>query len=78
MIDRPKAGFAVPLQDWLRGPLRDWGAALLDPKLLDQDGFFDGDAVWAAWERLQNDGGESPQLLWNILMFQAWKQRWHG
>jgi len=78
LIDRPKAGFAVPLQDWLRGPLRDWGAALLDPKVLEQDGFFDGAAVLAAWERLQKDGGESPQLLWNILMFQAWKQRWHG
>ena len=78
LIDRPKAGFAVPLQDWLRGPLRDWGAALLDPKVLEEDGFFDGAAVLAAWERLQKDGSESPQLLWNILMFQAWKQRWHG
>ncbi len=78
LIDRPKAGFAVPLQDWLRGPLRDWGAALLAPTALEQDGFFNGAAVWAAWERLQKDGSESPQLLWNILMFQAWKQRWHG
>lgn len=78
LIDRPKAGFAVPLQDWLRGPLRDWGAALLDPKLLDQEEFFNGDAVWGAWERLQHEGRGSPQILWNILMFQAWKQRWHG
>jgi asparagine synthase (glutamine-hydrolysing) len=78
LIDRPKAGFAVPLQDWLRGPLRDWGSALLEPGLLDRDDFFDGQQVWAAWERLQKDSSASPQLLWNILMFQAWKQRWHG
>ncbi len=78
LIDRPKAGFAVPLQEWLRGPLRDWGAALLNPETLEGDGFFNGAAVSAAWQRLQKDGGESPQLLWNILMFQAWKQRWHG
>ena len=78
LIDRPKAGFAVPLQEWLRGPLRDWGAALLTPEALGRDEFFDAPAVWAAWERLQKDSSASPQLLWNILMFQAWKQRWHG
>ncbi|MEQ1888537.1 MAG: asparagine synthase (glutamine-hydrolyzing) [Alphaproteobacteria bacterium] len=78
LIDRPKAGFAVPLQEWLRGPLRDWGQALLDPKALEADGYFNGPAVLSAWDRLQKDGGESPQLLWNLLMFQAWKQRWHG
>lgn len=78
LIDRPKAGFAVPLRDWLRGPLRDWSAALLDRHALEKDGYFEATAVWTAWERLQNGGGESPQILWNILMFQAWKQRWHG
>ncbi|MSP42259.1 MAG: asparagine synthase (glutamine-hydrolyzing) [Alphaproteobacteria bacterium] len=78
LIDRPKAGFAVPLQEWLRGPLRDWGAALLAPEALGRDEFFDAPAVWAAWERLQKDSSASPQLLWNVLMFQAWKQRWHG
>ncbi|MFZ5833902.1 MAG: asparagine synthase (glutamine-hydrolyzing) [Pseudomonadota bacterium] len=78
LIDRPKAGFAVPLRDWLRGPLRDWGASLLDQKKLQQEGFFDAAAVAGAWQQLQNGGAQSPQLLWNILMFQAWKQRWHG
>ncbi len=78
LIDRPKVGFAVPLQDWLRGPLQEWGAALLNPNALEQDGFFNGAAVWAAWENLQKHGAESPQLIWNVLMFQAWKQRWHG
>jgi asparagine synthase (glutamine-hydrolysing) len=78
LIDRPKAGFAVPLRHWLRGPLRDWSAALLDRHGLEKDGYFDAAAVWTAWERLQNGGGESPHILWNILMFQAWKQRWHG
>ena len=78
LIDRPKAGFAVPLRQWLRGPLQDWGATLLNRQGLEQDGYFDSGAVWTAWERLQKGDGESPQLLWNILMFQAWKQRWHG
>lgn len=78
LIDRPKRGFTVPLQEWLRGPLREWGAELLDPQKLEAEGYFNGAAVWAGWQSLQQDGGESPHLLWNILMFQAWKQHWHG
>ena len=78
LIERPKAGFAVPLRQWLQGPLREWGEGLLNPERLQADGYFNARGVREAWDRLQAGEGESPYLLWNILMFQAWKRHWHG
>ncbi len=77
LMARPKAGFGIPLQQWLCGPLRGWAEALLAPQALEADGFFNAKAVHTAWRRLQA-GSESPYLIWNVLMFQAWKQRWHA
>jgi asparagine synthase (glutamine-hydrolysing) len=72
LIDRPKRGFAVPLHDWLRGPLRDWAEALLDSKRLETEGFFNVTKVRTAWsEHLSGRRNWSPRL-WSVLMFQAW------
>ena len=76
MMARPKAGFGIPLQQWLCGPLRQWAEALLEPRQLAADGYFNSEAVAQAWSGLLQ-GHESPYLMWNVLMFQAWKQRWH-
>ncbi|MEB3234625.1 MAG: asparagine synthase (glutamine-hydrolyzing) [Cyanobacteriota bacterium] len=72
LIARPKMGFGVPLASWLRGPLRDWGAALLDPALLRQQGLLDAEAVQACWQTHQQGGRERHYQLWPLLMLQAW------
>ncbi|HEX8173342.1 MAG TPA: asparagine synthase (glutamine-hydrolyzing) [Thermoanaerobaculia bacterium] len=72
LIERPKMGFGVPIDEWLRGPLRDWAEALLAPARLREAGYFDVELVRARWQaHLAGRPGE--QLLWTILMFEAWR-----
>jgi asparagine synthase (glutamine-hydrolysing) len=75
-VDRPKAGFDVPLDAWLRGPLRDWACDLLAPARLRQTGLFDGPVV----ERLLHDHlsgrRNNRDVLWTLLMFETWRERW--
>lgn len=70
--DRPKMGFGVPVGDWLRGPLRDWAEALLDPRRLRDEGIFEVDTIRARWADVQAERGEWHNHLWNVLSFQAW------
>lgn len=72
LIDRPKVGFAVPLAEWLRGPLKAWAADLLEPNLLKQQGYFDVLAVHALWAEHQAGTRDHSLLLWNMVMFQSW------
>ncbi len=72
LIERPKMGFAVPLAEWLRGPLKDWAEFLLDEKRLHEEGFFNVEFVRGKWlEHLNCDANWEHQL-WNVLMFQSW------
>ncbi|MBL9119702.1 MAG: asparagine synthetase B [Phycisphaerae bacterium] len=75
LIKGPKRGFSVPLQEWLRGPLRPWAEALLDPSRLQQEGHFRVDAVRRLWEGVVR-GEQLEHQAWNVLMFQAWLERW--
>lgn len=72
LIERPKMGFGVPLGDWLRGPLREWGADLLSSSRLRNEGYFDPIPVLAKWEEHQSGKRNWQHQLWCILMFQAW------
>jgi len=75
LVERPKQGFGVPIDHWLRGPLRDWVEDLLSPTALAADDLLDPVPIRAMWK--QHLSGRNVQYaLWNVLMYQAWRQRW--
>ncbi|MEB3193734.1 MAG: asparagine synthase (glutamine-hydrolyzing) [Cyanobacteriota bacterium] len=76
LIERPKAGFAIPLGPWLRGPLRPWAEDLLAPSLLRRQGFLRPEPVQRLWsEHLSGRADHTPRL-WTVLMWQAWLAEW--
>ena len=75
-FERPKMGFAVPIDRWLRGPLRDWAADLLDPRSLGEDDLFSVDLVRRRWDEHQAGTRNWQYSLWIVLMAQAWRRRW--
>ena len=75
LVERPKAGFSIPLASWLRGPLKDWAEALLNAERLRAEGFFDPRPVRRKWHAFLNSHKPCEQHIWNILMFQAWLDR---
>lgn len=75
LIERPKMGFAVPIDNWLRHELRDWAEALLDRQRLEEDGFFEAGRVRAMWDDHLNGRRRNHYVLWDILMFQAWYEQ---
>ena len=72
LVERPKAGFSVPLADWLRGPMRDWAESLINPARIDDEGLLDSRQVSSMWSQHVSGSYDRSTYLWNILMFQAW------
>jgi asparagine synthase (glutamine-hydrolysing) len=72
LIDRPKAGFGVPIADWLRGPLREWADNLLSPASLAKDGLVVPDPILRTWQQHRSGTHNWENRLWIVLMFQAW------
>lgn len=74
LTERPKAGFAIPVGAWLRGPLRAWAEDLLSPQRLANDGYFRVEPIRQRWLQHVSGSHDHTPSLWAILMFQAWLQ----
>jgi asparagine synthase (glutamine-hydrolysing) len=78
LIERPKMGFGVPIDAWLRGPLREWAEALLAKDRLEREGFFDGEVVQSRWSEHLAGTRNWAYSIWDVLMFQAWHEAQTG
>lgn len=74
LFERPKQGFGVPIEHWLRGPLRDWVEDLLSPQALAADGLLDMRSIRSMWMK-HLSGRNLQYALWPVLMYQAWKKK---
>jgi len=75
IVDRPKMGFGIPIDIWLRGPLREWADNLLNEERLQQQGFYDPKMVRKRWDEHLSGKRNWQYLLWNVLVFQLWLEK---
>jgi asparagine synthase (glutamine-hydrolysing) len=78
LIERPKTGFGVPIDRWLRGPLKDWAESLLSVSSLKRHGLLDVSVVRSVWSQYLHGRSPRHHELWAVLMFQAWMEEHHG
>ncbi|MEW5423395.1 asparagine synthase (glutamine-hydrolyzing) [Amorphus sp. 3PC139-8] len=76
LIERPKAGFAMPMGLWLRGPLREWADSLLAPEKLARDDLLDPGPIRRIWQDHLSGRRDASAKIWVILMLQAWREAW--
>lgn len=76
LIERPKMGFGVPIDQWLRGPLKEWAGDMFSPAVLNRFDLIDPEPVQQKWREHQNGQQNWQHHLWDILMLQSWCARW--
>ena len=72
LIERPKSGFALPMGDWLRGPLREWAEGLLEPGRIESEGYLNAQLIHSRWTGHLTNSRDQTAALWSVLMFQSW------
>ena len=72
LIERPKMGFGIPLDQWLRGPLKEWGGDLLNEDRLRREGYLRPEPITRTWQAHLRGEGSFGYRLWSVLMFQSW------
>ncbi|MCP1677149.1 asparagine synthase (glutamine-hydrolyzing) [Natronocella acetinitrilica] len=72
LLERPKQGFAIPIEHWLRSELRDWAESLLNAQRLRHEGYWNAEIVRAVWHDHVSGKADFSFQLWGVLMFQAW------
>ncbi len=72
LVERPKKGFGVPIDHWLRGPLKEWAAELIAPERIQRQGYLKAGVVQRAWREHQEQVKDWHYWLWDVLMFQLW------
>jgi asparagine synthase (glutamine-hydrolysing) len=75
LIERPKMGFGIPLDDWLRGPLREWAEELIDEARLGREGYFRPEPIRRVWVQHLTGRENYGYRLWSVLMFQSWLEQ---
>jgi asparagine synthase (glutamine-hydrolysing) len=78
IVERAKMGFGVPIDAWLRRPLRQWAEALLCEKRLREEGFFNPEPIRKKWAEHLSGDNNWHYYLWDVLMFQAWLDQQRG
>ncbi len=76
LVERPKSGFGIPLESWLRGPLREWAEELLGEQRLREEEFLDPRPIRQKWADFLGGNGDWHSQLWGVLMFQAWREEY--
>lgn len=77
LVERPKIGFEVPIDSWLRGPLQTWAESLLNPSRIRQENILNSEPIQRMWMEHLSGKRNWQRQLWTILMFQAWKEHWN-
>lgn len=72
LTEQPKRGFSVPIDEWLRGPLRDWAEPKLSEERLKAEGYFNSKSIRNKWKEHLSGQRNWQFLLWDVLMYQAW------
>ena len=72
LTERPKMGFGVPLETWLRGPLREWAEDLLDETRIEQHQLLKAKPIRQLWQSHISGQANNAARLWNVIMLQAW------
>jgi asparagine synthase (glutamine-hydrolysing) len=76
LVERPKMGFGIPIDSWLRGPLKEWAGDLLSPDRLKREGYLNQTMVEIKWKEHQSGKRNWQYLLWDVLMWEAWLEAW--
>jgi asparagine synthase (glutamine-hydrolysing) len=76
IVDRPKMGFTVPLDRWLRGPLREWVGDLLSPDRIGRDPLIEARPVADSWQQFLGGAAHLAPAIWAVAMYEAWRETW--